>query len=317
MKIIFLFLVYKNVDFVSHTCSQLSGDDVYFYLHVDKKSQEQWDKLRGIKNLFFLKERFDSKWGGPELVYATIGGLKEICRTHDDGWIILMSESDYPVKTIEYIKDYLSLRPKDYIKSSPLPCDNPLGYPGNYWIEGGMRRVNSYALRLGPQKIATIEPRTFNWGNMRQFGKVLLFNPSKLGAARRLLFSQKRTLPAGIRYYCGGDQWFILRISTGRKILDFIRDNPQVLDDAKYIECVDEVFFQTIVAHVVPKEETVCSTLRFINWPIGQSDSPGYLEMNNLEMLDRQIDDKDVLFVRKVKDEEVANYIDERLCNGI
>ena len=318
MKTIFLFLVYKNPEMVRHTCTLLSGDEVYFYIHVDLKSKDNWEDLRNIKNLSFLKKRYNSTWGGPELVYATISGIKEICEQHEDGHIVLMSESDYPVKSLNYIKEYLNTNDVDYIKISPLPCFNPLGTPCSFWLEGGMRRVNCYALRLTSKQIATIEPRKLNWGNCRQFGKVLLYKPAMITGAVRFFFKQKRNIPAGLKCYCGGDQWFVLRLSTGRKMLELLQRSPQLLNEAKYIECVDEIFFPTVVNHLIPKEEVVSSALRFVNWPEnGQSNSPAYLTMNDRSKIDAQIDNKDVLFVRKIEDREMVDYIDERIYGRI
>lgn len=315
MKIIFLFLVYKNLEFVRHTCSKLSGNDVFFYIHADLKSKENWETLCEINNLSLLKDRFDSKWGGAELIYATVSGLTEICKQHSDGYIILMSESDYPVKSLGYIKEYLNTSNKDFVKISPLPCLNPLGTPCSFWLEGGMRRINCYALRLTSKQIATIEPRKMNWGNCRQFGKVLLYKPSMIPKAIRFFFKQKRTIPDGLKRYCGGDQWFAIRLSTGSKILEYLQHSPQLLDDAKYIECVDEIFFPTVVDHLIPKNEVVFSTLRFVNWPENShSNSPAYLTMKDQLKIDSQIENKDILFVRKIEDGDVVNYIDKRVC---
>lgn len=38
-NITYLFMVYKNADFVRHTFERLKGDDVRFFVHVDKKAR--------------------------------------------------------------------------------------------------------------------------------------------------------------------------------------------------------------------------------------------------------------------------------------
>lgn len=101
-------------------------------------------------------------------------------------------------------------------------------------------------------------------------------------------------------------------------MLELLQRSPQLLNEAKYIECVDEIFFPTVVNHLIPKEEVVSSALRFVNWPEnGQSNSPAYLTMNDRSKIDAQIDNKDVLFVRKIEDREMVDYIDERIYGRI
>lgn len=39
--------------------------------------------------------------------------------------------------------------------------------------------MKCYAIRFGNKGIATIEPQAMNWGNIRQFGKLLLKAPDK------------------------------------------------------------------------------------------------------------------------------------------
>ena len=83
-----------------------------------------------------------------------------------------MSERDYPVKPIEYIKRFLADNDKNYIVTNKLPCYNPIENSNSFWIEGGMRRYKCYTLYLNPRQIATIEPKKINWGNCRQFGNL-------------------------------------------------------------------------------------------------------------------------------------------------
>ena len=109
-------------------------------------------------------------------MYAIAHCLQEIVEASNTDFIVLMSESDYPFKTGEYIYHYISESNKDFATVSVLPNDNPLHSPGGYWIEGGMRRVKCYAVRFGNKGVATIEPQAMNWGNILQFGKILIMS---------------------------------------------------------------------------------------------------------------------------------------------
>lgn len=239
-------------------------------------------------------------------------GLKEIMkRWPDTDRVILLSESDYPVKSAEYIKQYLSSKGEvDFEIATPLPDENPMRSPGGYWLEGGRRRLECYALRLGAKSIATIEPRRFNIGNIRQLGKVVIKNPRKIPAAIKIfLFNKKRRHPHGI-VPCGGEFWFGLRGGTVRQILDFEKARPDFFDYHHWTSIPDEVLLPTLVHHLVPENEIAGHTLRYINWKENGSASPEYFKQDDEALLREKVMDKDCLFVRKVADEAVCDLID-------
>ena len=313
MKIItYLFMVYKNSNFVRHIFERLKGDNVRFFVHVDIKSTEDFSCLKEIPNIRFSSVRFSSAWGGSGFVYAIAHCLQEIVEASNTDFIVLMSESDYPIKSGEYIHHYISESNKDFATVSVLPNDNPLHSPGGYWIEGGMRRVKCYAVRFGNKGIATIEPQAMNWGNIRQFGKLLLKAPDKLGEAFSCLFKPVRKCPTGLRW-CGGDLWFTLRIETVRKIVEYLEKDDSVLKEAEVSSCLDEVVFPTLIDTFSPKDERVDSILRYVNWPEGKSNSPAYIEMSQTELIDSLIKNKTMLFARKIQSLDMAYYIDSKI----
>ena len=314
MDYVFLFLIHKNVDFVCHTCKKMEDENVYFYFHVDINSTENFDSLSKIKNSHFSKKRYPIIWAGPNLVYATYDCLCEIHDRHPEGYVILMSESDYPAKKIFYIKEYLAKQRKDYIVTQKLPCINPIEKSNCFWLEGGRRRYDCYALFLRKRWIATIEPRVLNWGNIRQFGKVIVKNPFQLCLAFKLWFKNRRKAPVKLEYY-GGDQWFILRMKTVEKIIKYIEKRPSFLRNMSFTDTPDELFFQTLVGSLIRREERVSTTLRYINWPKIPSNSPEYLTLDDRHVILNQIINPNILFVRKVCDPRVAQFIDEKI-NG-
>ena len=313
MKIItYLFMVYKNSNFVRHIFERLKGDNVRFFVHVDIKSKEDFSCLKAIPNVRFSSVRFSSAWGGPGFVYAIAHCLKEIVEASNTDFIVLMSETDYPIKSGVYIHHYISESNKDFATLSALLNDNPLHSPGGYWIEGGMRRVKCYAVRFGNKGIATIEPQTMNWGKIRQLGKLFLKAPHKLGEAFSCLFKPVRKCPTGLRW-CGGDLWFTLRIETVRKIVEYLEKDDSVLKEAELSSCLDEVVFPTLIDTFSPKEERVDSILRYVNWPEGKSNSPTYIEMSQTELIDSLIKNKTMLFARKIQSLDMAYYIDSKI----
>ncbi len=230
-------------------------------------------------------------------------------RCHGD-YVILMSESCYPVKGNEYISRYLCRTGKDYSLTTPLPNPNPLNTPGGHWLEGGRRRYECYALRLKPNSIATIEPHAFNIGNLRQFVKVLRDNPARLFRALKILFSYPVRRHPDYLKPCGGDTWFILRSGTTKRILDFCDKHPEYLDYCDDTQCLDEMFVPTMVYNLIPEEERENRTLRYVNWKDNGSSSPADFTMDDQKTLADCVSNPDCLFVRKVQDMKICELID-------
>lgn len=251
------------------------------------------------------------------MVCVIMSGLREIMRLWPDTErVVLLSESDYPVKSSEYILRYLKEHSDvDFEIATPLPNDNPMHTPGGHWLEGGRRRLECYALRLGAKQIATIEPRKLNMGNVRQMGKVALKNPKKLPTAlKTLLFNKKRRHPEGIEP-CGGEMWFGLRGSTVRKILDFEKERPDFFEYHQWTSNPDEVALPTLVHHLIAESEIAGHTLRYINWKDNGSASPVDFIPGDEALLKEKVGDGECLFVRKVTDEAVCDMIDRLVSN--
>ena len=149
--------------------------------------------------------------GGYEIAFTILYCLRDIQRRCHADYIILMSESDYPIKSNWYIRQTLAEKRKDFITITPLPHPNPLHTPEGHWLEGGRRRYECYALRLKANSLATIEPKRFDLGNFRQFVKVMRDNPAKLLRALRIFWRYPRRKHPEYLRPCGGELWFILR----------------------------------------------------------------------------------------------------------
>lgn len=310
MKILYLFLVYRSPETVGRIISRLD-ENAEFMIHVDANSNDDFSALTSRPNVHFTSKRYATRWGSPELAFAALEGLRESLSLDWD-YVCLLSESDYPVKSAEYISDYLSKSGKDHIMVNKLPCDDPLGNGLSNWLEGGRRRTDCYALRLSDKEIATIEPRRIDSGNIRQLIKVLLKGPSKLGEALKML----ATYPARkspVSQYCGGHQWFILRRTTVEKIISFCDSHPDFIRDSRNTQCLDEVFFPTIVNEVIPAEEISHDILRYISWRNDGSSSPADIAASDSETINRCVSDPDTLFMRKATDPALFDAVDSAM----
>lgn len=313
MKILYLFLVYKNCDIVSRIIQNLSSEDSFFLIHVDKNAKEDFSTLSKFKNVLFVKNRFSTKWGSFELCYSVISALKEISDMNYN-YVVLLSESDYPVKTGTYIANFLAQKDQDFILTNILPNKNPLEVDGGHWLEDGRRRLECYALRVSKKQIATIEPRKINWGNIRQLAKIIRYNPLKFIQAFELwLCKEERRHP--VQYIpCGGHQWFMLRKSTIDYIIKYLESDSSYLEYSRDTQIPDEIIFPTLVNHFVKEKSKISKNIhRYISWGNDGDISPRDITMFDKPTIDRCLDDGDILFMRKISDKKVCDYIDVRL----
>ncbi len=312
MKILYLFLIYKNPQIVAHTINRLQHPDALFYIHVDKNSNCDFSLLNNSANVYWASERFPTEWGTANIPLAIESCLRDIIKNIRTDYVILMSESDYPVKPAHYIHKILASAHQDFVTSSKLPNNNPLHTKGSFWLEGGRRRLECYPVRLNNRSIATIEPRKFNWGNFRQFGKICIQHPAALPHALYIWWrAPKRKHPDYLSPY-GGELWFILRTKTIQKILNFIDKHPDYKAYCINTPVLDELYIPTLVHAVVPEEEIVNENMRYINWG-ERGDSPVELTISDKDTILEQIGKSNKLFARKIQDMEVCQLIDEHL----
>lgn len=311
MKVLYLFIVYRSPEIVIRTIERLDSRDSLFMIHVDANSKYDFSALSKYPNVRFATKRYPTPWGGPELALAVFDALKEASSSEWD-YVCLLSESDYPVKTPQYISSYLANSGKDHILINTLPCDNPLETLGGHWLEGGRRRTDCYALRLTPKQIATVEPRKINLGNIRQFIKILKYKPIRIIDALKI-FTQypKRTRTTDV--LCGGHQWFFLKRRTTDVIIDYVDNNPEFLRECVHTQCLDEIFFPTLVNQVADSKNISKNILRYISWANNGSSSPVDITIDEKNKIDHLIDNPDILLVRKISSLDVCDYIDREI----
>ena len=249
--------------------------------------------------------------GGVNMPETVINGIQEsIKRWGVPRYFVLLSESDYPVKRGNEIQRFLNKANQDFIIANPLPCRNPVGAPGGWWLEDGRRRLECYALRLGNKSIATIEAKRFNKGNIRQLAKVMRDNPKKLPQALRIILCYpKRTHPKDLQP-CGGEFWFALRGETARRAIDYCDKHKDFMRYHADTCIPDELVFPTLVHNIVRGDEIAGHTLRHVNWADNGSASPENINLEDIKLLKDVSRKPECMFIRKVQDIVVCKAID-------
>ena len=230
-KIAYLILCHKDTDLVGDWIDAHLATGNFVAVHLDGNAPD--------KDYNHLIERFGSNenvaivprikcgWGEWSLVQATLSLLETAAKkfkraTH----FFLTSGECFPIKPAFYIQNSLDEDSVDYIENQDFVRSG--------WIKTGMVE-DRYKYR-----------HYFNERKQRR----LFYQTLKL----QRFFGIARTPPNGIEMKIGS-QWWCLRRKTAEAVLGFIKENPNVLKFFKTVWIPDESFFQTIVAHLIPKEQ--------------------------------------------------------------
>lgn len=307
MNITYLILAHNNPNFLYSLIERLEYPNVDFLIHIDKKSTDNFNKLKLLPNVHFAQRQSSLEWGGISIVETLISCCNEIKEQCKGEVICLLSGSDYPVKSNDYIYNYLHQnRTKNFIIGMPLPsleCN---------WTRNGNLRLRGYALRLKSRSIASIEPRVFNLTNLKQFIKVALVSPKKLFEAINIWIKYPiRKHPLHIKPY-GGEFWWILPYSTIIKICQYIEKHPDFIAYHKDTLIPDEIVFNTLVYNLCDKSEIKNTCLRYINWQKGKLSSPTDINKEDIEIIKYCIKQPNILFARKIN-ESSSKLIDKLL----
>lgn len=306
MKIAYLILAHKNPEQLMRLISRLQSDSVDFFIHVDKKSDFSNFKCLFLNdshsNIYFTK-REKCSWGRIGIVKGTLHALKTIVNTgknHD--YIILLTGQDYPVKTNEFIKDYLR---KNYGKIFMRIFE----LPNTEWddeynpTEGGLNRIKQYHF------VFMGKPYVYPRYEQNQKIKDKLLN-----VLFGLRFHFPRKFPDNLKPF-GGFAWWGIPKNAADYILSFTKSHPEYLRYYEHTLIPSEMFFQTILANSKNKEivdNLTCQDIHYMDWKYKKNpDNPKTLQEEDINSLIGT----DKLFARKFDvniDRKIFDLIDEK-----
>ncbi len=279
MKLAHLILVHNEPKQLERLIKRLEHPSTDIYIHLDKKADAaQFDYLKSRQNVHFIKNSVKVYWGTFSIVQATINSFKEIAKTGITyQYINLLSGQDYPLKSTEYIYQYLNANEglifMDYLA---VEAD---------WTEA-LARIRQYHLN--------------NYKIPGRYAIQQIIN--KILPQRKMPY---HLIPVG------RSQWFTIPFECMVYILNFWQAHPKLRRFMKLTWGADEFIFQTILYNSVYKSKMLNDNLRYIDWSQGGA-SPKLLTMADAD----QLLSSEKLFARKFdrhKDELVLNYIDKQL----
>jgi len=114
VRIAYVILVHNNLAQVHRLLDKLYEARHYFVMHVDAKQPaikaELQNSYRGMSNVYVLDQSFDIKWGGIEMVYATLEGIFTLLDMGQWDFVVNLSGQDYPICSNNEFSTYLGTR---------------------------------------------------------------------------------------------------------------------------------------------------------------------------------------------------------------
>ncbi len=230
------------------------------YLHLDLAAEFEAfrEQLQAVGPAeVVLLPRLRSRWGGIEVVDATLAGLRQGLSDGCD-YFLLLSGQDCPLWPVDEIVEFFQRTPgRSYLETFPLPDSR--------WRYDGRLRTDFYTYTVRGRRETCIPagvPCDFNW--RARALNTLLRARGALRPARRF--------PAYVRPF-GGSQWWNLSRTAAQFVLDFTAKHPDYRTYHEHTLLPDELFFQSILMGTSfgSDHEIVNDSLRFMIWPAGVS----------------------------------------------
>lgn len=305
MQINYIILAHRYPKQLRRLIQKLTTPEAFFYVHIDKNTSIDLfaKELADLPNISFVGDRKQGIWGDIGIVNATMNALKQIVRDKKDGYCVLLSGQDYPIKSNDDIKFYFASNlGNEFIDIVPLPTKHL-----------SIDRIEKYKFNLSSRKEDFI-----------QIGSILeadFFTKETLKKIYRLIrvgrydfilkVLKRRKYPNYIKPY-GGSQWWALTTQTAEKIIQFVDEYPDFVKYHTYSLIPDEMFFQSIIMYLIEENNKIkiMPFLTYVNWEKKNCDLPVTFSTADFEELISQSDYK--LFARKF-DSNISEVILDKI----
>ncbi len=288
MEKAFIILAHKNPEQVARLISSLDDNQSTFFLHLDKsvKSAPFTNAVAGNNNVVIVKNEY-TFWGSFGIVQATLNAMKSAMnyyKTFD--FISLISGQHYPIKSNDYIHDFLSSSSYSiFMEYTPIPNHQ------RWQPRGGMYRIDKYFFGMK--------------GHERFAAKAANFISSQTNVI-------KRNFPQTMKPY-GGSQWWTMNRYAVKYILDFVKKNEAYSKFHRFTFAPDELFFHNIILNA--NDERIQNSLTnnnvtYMQWHDRSKGHPDVLKQSDIQ----NILSSDALFARKFdmnEDSLVFDLLDE------
>jgi hypothetical protein len=292
MKVAYLLFAYKNPKLMGKIIESLSCEDSSFYIHMDSKSDiNRFASIRG-PNVFFTGKRIPVYWAEFSGIEAILALIREaLAHPHPHEYFVLLSGSEYPLKSREYIRRFLEEnRGAEFMSLVKMP-NAEAGKP--------ISRINTL-------RIQSNQP-------VRRLGVRVL---AKMGFAQRDYRKHLGNLEPH-----SGHTWWALTREACQHIIDFEQTNPRIVKFFEDTFAPEETFFHTILGNSRFRSR-MRRNLVYEDWS-DQGSHPAMIGEKHIALFASQekvvVTDAygsgEVLFARKFSDDnlELVRRIDEMI----
>jgi hypothetical protein len=250
VRLAFLILAHDQPDHLARLVSALDHPESDFYVHIDAKFDlvPFQALLGGRKNVHFILKRVSVQWMGFSQVEAVFRLLIE-CLTKSFRYCVLLSGSDYPIKSNRDIRAFYETADEEYLTFWRL-ADRP-SWSHKIQFHYPIDRIPIAAWSKNKDPVYL---RRLFWGRFHKY--------------RHLM--PRRRFPFALTPY-GGSQWWSLTEGCVRHIVDFVAANPAYSRFYRTTHSPDEMFFHTIVLNS-PWANRVRNFCKYEAWSAGTSD---------------------------------------------
>ncbi len=284
-KIAIIMTVHNNIEQLHRLCKSLECENIFFYIHVDKKSNLDDFKtgLKDIKNAYIYSE-VKVYWADLSQVDATISLLKLAVKDNCD-YIYFISGVDVLIdkqKLFKYAKEN-----KNYMEVEALPNKN-------WGTDGRCNRYKFYHNIVNNITFIKFNPRN----------RYYMFINSCLIKLQKI-FKTNRQFIKGYNPYSGAN-WFNINIELAKYIISMY---PKTRKYFKFVQFPDEMYVQSIVMNSKYKNTINNKLLRYVDWVTGPEE-PRILTYEDYE----KIINSDNIFARKLdynKDTKLFDLLDD------
>jgi hypothetical protein len=292
MKIAYLILAHNYPGHLARLTQALATPNTAIFIHIDKKTDiRPFLEIAG-ENIQFTPERVAVYWGDystTEAILILINAAMAGSERFD--YLVLISGSDYPVRTAAQLEGYLvKHRESEFINMAMMPstaASKPLSWLTDYRPRPGLKG----------KLIAQVR-------------RVLV----KVGILSR--GRDYKTCFGGLTPYAGST-WWALTHDACAYIQNFVARNRRMMKFYANTTLSDEMVFQTILGNSRFKEK-VRRNLTYTDWSLG-GPHPSNIEMRHVERIrsEKVLTANDVygqgelFFVRKVRDPEVVDQLEQ------
>jgi hypothetical protein len=281
MRIAYLVLAHTNPGVIERAIAVLDSKECAFFVHIDQKSDiRKFSRIAG-KNVLFTEKRVPVYWGQFSQVDAILLLLQKAMRTDRFDYFVLLSGSDFPLRSARYIstffRTYLGSEFISLVKVPSAAAGKPLS------------RMNTLVL-------PSTQP-------VRRF---LVRVMAKLGWAKR----DYRRYLGSLEAYSGSTWWALTREAC-QYLLDFGERNPNVANYFKNTFASDESYFHTILGNSEFKPK-IRRNLVYDDWT-ARGASPEMISDRHIDWFESQpkvlLNDvygiEEALFARKFSDDRL------------